>query len=124
MVTEPSVSRGALLRDQLGIPDDNIFYTKDGSIISKIFQKTSRTSVDIILVTLRDEGNEVGLDFSECLASFGRQVDISLRLSYNLMPSLQQCGTRVPPNISQASIDMVDLIQRRPSTAHNFSTSC
>ncbi|KAI7975636.1 hypothetical protein EIK77_003991 [Talaromyces pinophilus] len=117
-VTEPSGPRGALLRDQLGIPDDNIFDTKDGSTISKIYQKTNGTGVDVVIGPLKDGGNGVGLDFSKCLASFGRQVDISLLRSYDSKSGPRQCSTRLPLNISQASIDMVDLIQRSPSTAH------
>ena len=118
LVTAPSGASSELLQKQFMVPETDIFDTEDGSAVSKIYSRTDRAGVDVVIGPLAKDGHGITFDFSACLAPFGRLVDISLLRASDSTPSPLQFGNKASVNISRASINMVDLLQRKPSLAH------
>ncbi len=118
LVTAPSGSSSTLLHEQFMVFETDIFDADDGSAVSKIYCRTEGAGVDVVIGPLAEDGHGIAFDFSACLAPFGRLVDISLLKASDSMPSQPPFRTRASVNISRASINMVDLLQRRPSLAH------
>ena len=112
LVTTSSASKSEFLRDELQVPETAIFYTKDNLLPNKIYQATGGQGVDVVMGPLMGES---GADFSDCLAPFGRLVDISV--GQKIEPSTAPSGN-VTMNVSRASVDMVNLLKKKLAMAH------
>ena len=112
MVTTSSASKSEFLRDELQVPETAIFYTKDDLLPNKIYQATRGQGVDVVIGPLAGESGAV---FSGCLAPFGRLVDISM--GQQIEPTTALFGN-VAMNVSQASVEMVNLLRKKPAMAY------
>lgn len=114
LATASSASKSEFLRNELQIPEAAIFSSEDGLLPGKIYQATDGQGVDVVVGPLTDGSRA---DFSECLAPSGRLVDIGLK---------EQTGwTTITPgsmlmNTSQATVNMVELLKRKPTRAYKI----
>ncbi len=116
LVTASSANKAKFLRDELFVPEDDIFQTGDPMILTKLYQHTRGQGVDIIFGPLSDGADTSTVDLSHSLGPCGRLVDTSLRTPTVSMTRL--VGNGLSSNISSSSVNMVELIQKRPSLAH------
>lgn len=120
LVTTNSATKAKFLCDEFHIPNTDIFYEDDPAIVSKVHQSTKGQGVDVVFGALasNDNGTGLGVDLSTCLAPFGRLVDTSLPIMGH--STLNSLNTDTPVNTSRSSINMVDLLQKRPDLAHRI----
>lgn len=111
LVTTSSASQDEFLCNELKVPTAAIFDSKDNSLSSKIYQTTHGRGVDVIVILFREESDA---EFSECLAPFGRLVDINIRQHTK---SITAPSENIAINTSRTSVNMVDLIKRKPVMA-------
>ena len=112
LVTTSSASKSEFLRDELQVPETAIFYTKDDLLPNKIYQATRGQGVDVVMGPLTGES---GADFSDCLAPFGRLVDICV--GQQIKPIRAPSGD-MATNVSRSSVDMDNLLKKKPAMAH------
>ena len=112
LVTVSSSSKRDFLRDELQVPETATFSTKDNLLPNKIYQATREQGVDVVIGPLTDES---GVDFFDCLAPFGRLVDTCV--GQQIEPTTVRSG-KVSMNVSRASVDMVDLLKKKPAMAY------
>ena len=110
LVTTSSASNSEFLRKELNLPETAIFYSGDSSLPSKINQATRGQGVDVIMGPFTDES----ADCSTCLAPLGRLVDIG---GAPQIESITGPSGHVAMNMSRATVDMVDLLKRKPVVA-------
>ncbi|KAL8961754.1 MAG: hypothetical protein Q9193_001734 [Seirophora villosa] len=87
----------AFLSRAHGIPENNILSSRSPSFKDKILAMTQGHGVDIVLNSLRDEALDASL---ECLAPFGRFVDLG-RKNYATLPM-----SLLSRNITFATVDL------------------
>ncbi|TPX18755.1 uncharacterized protein E0L32_002612 [Thyridium curvatum] len=75
-VTVGSAEKKALLMNEYGIPESNIFYSRDTSFGLAVRQATSTGGVDVVLNSLTGDGLRESWG---CLNEFGRFIDIGKR---------------------------------------------
>lgn len=121
LVTVSSESKRALLRDHFGMPETKILLICNndeyGSLVERVYRETEKSGVDVIMGPLTDATCSSD-DFLPCLAPYGRIVDVSLRgtkLNPQSHAGVMPEPINTPVNVSQARIDMVDLLRRKPS---------
>ncbi|PLB54129.1 putative polyketide synthase [Aspergillus steynii IBT 23096] len=73
LATVGSVAKKALLMDRYGIPEDQIFYSRDTSFVSGVKRATAGRGVDVVLNSLAGDGLLASLD---CIAPGGRFIEI------------------------------------------------
>lgn len=110
MATVSSADKAAFVRDQLGLAEAAVFHESDGLSLSKMYQYMSGAGIDAIVGPLTEEDHQ----YTSCLASGGRIVDIGLGNT----PSVTQTphGSQ-PVNTSRTSVSMVDFLQKQPTRA-------
>lgn len=93
------------LTDQYHIPEDHVFVSRDGSFAQKLMQLTG-DGVNVVLNSLNGEGLQKSLD---CLAPFGRFVDITKTdvLDFGSMPK-----SNFSKNIIYSSVDLFLVYQK------------
>lgn len=72
-VTVGSIEKKQFLMAQYGIPEDRIFYSRNGSFASDIRRATGEVGVDVVVNSLT---GDLLRETWECLAPFGRFVEI------------------------------------------------
>jgi acyl transferase domain-containing protein/NADPH:quinone reductase-like Zn-dependent oxidoreductase/SAM-dependent methyltransferase len=70
-----------LLIEQYGIPEDHIFSSRDTSFVKSILRATNGQGVDLVLNSLA--GEALRLSWTQCLAKFGRFLEIGKPLLDN-----------------------------------------
>ncbi|ROW10959.1 hypothetical protein VMCG_00852 [Cytospora schulzeri] len=118
LVTTSSAAKAKFICDEFQVPKTDIFYDDDPVILNKIHQATKGQGVDVILGALakNDNGNRREMEFSTCLAPFGRLVDTSLPIP--TQGPLGHLGSDLSVNTSRSSINMIELLEKRPALAH------
>lgn len=83
--TVGSNAKKAVLRDEYGIPEDHIFYSRDTSFAKGIKRMTGGRGVDVIINALAGESLVASW---ECIASYGRFIEIGKKdiLSNSSLP--------------------------------------
>ncbi|UNI19406.1 Type I Iterative PKS [Purpureocillium takamizusanense] len=117
-VTAASSIERELLCNNLNIGHKAILSLSGGSCLSRrVAQVTRGSGVDVVIGPLTKGGDDA--NFANCLAPFGRLVDISMertRSSPAILPRSNNQET--PTNLSRLSVDMVDLLRRKPRLAY------
>lgn len=85
LVTVGSESKRQLLKDTYGLSDGQIFYSRDNTFVEDILEATNRRGVDVVLNSL---GGELLQQTWNCIAPFGRFVDIGKAdiIANNMLP--------------------------------------
>ena len=107
-VTVGSESKKQLIIDLYGIPRDHIFYSRNATFAQGIMRMTQNRGVDVILNSLAGEGLTASW---ECMASFGRFVEIGKRdiHSHSKLDMFQ-----FAKNVSFAAVDIFGMSRERP----------
>lgn len=94
--------------DLYGIPEENVFYSRDTSFAQGIRRVTCGRGVDVILNSLSGQGLKASW---ECISPFGRFVEIGKAdiLSHR---TLQM--TQFAKNVTFAAVDLLGIIRERP----------
>jgi len=103
-VTVRSEVKRELLMDLYQIPEDHIFVGRGASFVPRL--KTSTSGVDVVLNSFSGEGLRRSLD---CLASFGRFVDIS---KIDIQNSEQLPMATFSRNITYSSVDLAVVFEK------------
>ncbi|KAB8276274.1 hypothetical protein BDV30DRAFT_246578 [Aspergillus minisclerotigenes] len=109
-----SESKRNFLSQTFGIERRETFLTDDPSTSSRLQETTDGKGVDIIFGSLTDYNM---IDFYEYLAPHGRLLDISLKPSSSIRSPMPGMG---PANLTQASINLAELLRTKASTAHQI----
>lgn len=119
LVLVNSTSKAKFLRDDLHIPDADIFQTGDRSLSRKIETATKGRGVDIVVGAIYDTATSGSLaDISPCLGPCGKLVDTSL---YAVPRSTFDLSSRtLATNMSSTSINLIDLLHGAPIVAHRI----
>ncbi|RWQ92174.1 KR domain-containing protein [Paecilomyces variotii] len=91
-----------------GIPRDHIFNSRDSSFLDGIMRVTNGRGVDLVLTSLSADFIQASCD---CVANFGKLVNLSKPTAAN---QGQFPIDSFHPNMSYASVDIIDYIKRRP----------
>ncbi|KAF7621589.1 hypothetical protein AFLA_011883 [Aspergillus flavus NRRL3357] len=109
-----SESKRNFLSQTFGIERRETFLSDDPSTSSRLQETTDGKGVDIIFGSLADYNM---IDFYEYLAPHGRLLDISLKPSSSIRSPMPGMG---PANVTQASINLAELLRTKASTAHQI----
>ena len=106
--TVGSNEKKKLIMDLYGIPSDHIFSSRGLSFVKGIPRMTQGRGVDVVLNSLADEGLQGSWD---CLAAFGRFVDIGKKgiLARKKLPMLP-----FNENRTFAAVDLTHVLRERP----------
>ena len=108
--TVGSQDKKAFLMQTYGIPEDQIFYSRDTSFVQRVLEATSNKGVDVVLNALA--GEQLRATW-RCMAPFGRFVEIGKRdITTNMFLEMAPFERTV----TFAGVDLGDLIQHRPET--------
>lgn len=120
LVVTSSSAKAKFLSDEFQFPEGDMFYYDDPALLSKIYQSTRGKGVDVILGALcnTDNGDARHSDLSSCLQPFGRLVDTSLSMPGHSSPDRHISDILL--NTSRSSLNMVDLLQKKPDLAHRI----
>ena len=107
-VTVGSESKRKLLMDLYGIPKDHIFYSRNTTFAQGVMRMTQNRGVDVVLNSLAGEGLSATW---ECIASFGRFVEIGKRdiHSHSRLDMFQ-----FAKNVSFSAVDIFGMSRERP----------
>ena len=106
--TVGSEDKKRLIMDLYGLPEENIFYSRDTSFAQGIKRVTLGRGVDVILNSL----SGLGLQASwECISPFGRFIEIGKAdiLSHKTLPM-----TQFAKNVLFAAVDLAGIVRERP----------
>ena len=107
-VTVGSVEKKIYLMNEYKIPEDRIFFSRDTSFASQIKTITKGQGVDVILNSL---AGDALLATWQCLASFGRFVEIGKR---DIVNNTRLEMAPFSKNISFSSVDLIVVLTERP----------
>lgn len=114
-VTVSSETKRKLLVD-MGIPPDNIFYSRDTSFVDDIMHATGGRGVDVVLNSL---GGELLQQSWKCIKTFGRFVEIGKA------DILQKTGLTMEPferNATFSAVDMYVVVENAQETMKKVMT--
>ncbi|KAI0025053.1 hypothetical protein F4780DRAFT_768373 [Xylariomycetidae sp. FL0641] len=94
-----------LLVDELGIPADHIFYSRDTSFASGIMRMTEGRGVDVLLNSLSGPGLRASW---ECMAPYGRFIELG---KADIMANAALPMAGFSRNISFAAVDLLHVSQ-------------
>ncbi|TLD09599.1 hypothetical protein PspLS_11722 [Pyricularia sp. CBS 133598] len=100
-LTVGSESKRELVKELYGVPDDHIFNSRNDSFAQEVLFATGGRGVDVLLNSL---GGELLLQSWECIAPFGRFVDIGKAdiIANNMLPM-----GPFDKNVTFAAVDLV-----------------
>ena len=108
LTTTSTLEKQEMLASRLDLPDDSIFCTPQGDFTNWIMSKTNGQGVDVVLNTHTGDARIASL---ECVAAFGKFIDISLQ-------DIRGRGQKLPigqnNNITYSSVNLREIIQRKP----------
>lgn len=106
--TVGSQDKKIFLMQTYGIPEDQIFYSRDTSFVQGVLKATNGKGVDVVLNSLA--GEQLRATW-RCMAPFGRFVEIGKRdITTNMYLEMAPFESTV----TFAGVDLGDLIQLRP----------
>ena len=107
-VTVGFESKKKLIMDTYGIPSDHIFYSRNTSFASGVMRMTRNRGVDVVLNSLAGEALNASW---ECMASFGRFVEIGKKdiHSHSRLNMFQ-----FAKNVSFGAVDIFGMSKERP----------
>ncbi|KAK1144041.1 Type I Iterative Polyketide synthase (PKS) [Aspergillus melleus] len=109
--TTSTQEKQQILSDVYGIPAGRIFYSRDTSFADPVIQQTKGRGVDVVVNTL---AGDILLASWDCIANYGRLVDIGCRGSLSSMSlPMAQPGRRA----SFTYFDGVNWMNERPEAA-------
>lgn len=114
-VTVSSETKRQLLVD-MGIPTENIFYSRDTSFVDDIMHATDGRGVDVVLNSL---GGELLQQSWKCIKTFGRFVEIGKA------DILQKTGLTMEPferNATFSAVDMYVVVENAQETMKQVMT--
>lgn len=114
LVTSSRHSKRQFLCGQLNVPGTSVFASDDPFLANKVIQETNRQGVDVIVGQF---ATTEAIELSQCLAPFGRFVDIGLTSDQPPATSASSRGGNVALNILRASVNMAELLQKKPERA-------
>ncbi|KAH8706040.1 reducing polyketide synthase [Talaromyces proteolyticus] len=97
-----------LIKERYGIPDENIFYSRDSSFVKGIHRATNGRGVDCVLNSL--SGELLRLSWG-CLATFGTFIEIGLR---DITDNMRLDMRPFSKSATFSFINMVTLLQENP----------
>lgn len=100
------------LENTWAVPPEDIFKVNEDAILANIMRRTQGRGIDVILGNVRD----LRIDFYQCLAPFGRIIDTSVTSSP--VESLKHGFASHLANVTCSSINMVDLLRRKPDLVY------
>lgn len=106
--TVGSQDKKAFLMQRHGIPEDQIFYSRDTSFVQGILEATNGKGVDVVLNSLAKEQLRATW---KCMAPFGRFVEIGKR---DITTNMYLEMAPFERTVTFAGVDLGDLIQLRP----------
>ncbi|PYH86334.1 hypothetical protein BO82DRAFT_380441 [Aspergillus uvarum CBS 121591] len=109
--TATSEAQKAFLCANFGLPECDVFLSNDHLLASKLKQTTEGKGLDVIVGPCNAEANPT---LNQCLAPCGRMVDIS----WGPVSHSQRARQMLTPNTSYTLLDMVELLNRKPQSAH------
>ncbi|KAI7971952.1 hypothetical protein EIK77_007551 [Talaromyces pinophilus] len=110
--TVGSLDKKQLLIDTYHIPADHIFYSRNTSFVEEVKEATQGRGVDIAIGGLTGESM---LASWECVASYGRFVDISR--SDFMLASTKLPTAKINKNVSFTNFDYAEWIEEKPDSA-------
>ena len=93
-----------------GIPEDQIFYSRDTSVVQGILKATNGKGVDVVLNSLAKEQLRATW---KCMAPFSRFVEIGKR---DITTNMYVAMAPFERTVTFAGVDLGDLIQLRSET--------
>ncbi|KAG9258509.1 polyketide synthase [Emericellopsis atlantica] len=107
-VTVSSAEKKQYLINQYSIPEDHIFFSRDTTFASQIQKATDGQGVDVVLNSL---AGDALLATWQCLASFGRFVEIGKR---DIVTNTRLEMAPFAKNVTFSSVDLVVVLAERP----------
>ncbi len=111
--TVGSQKKKTLLMQTYGIPENQIFYSRDTSFGHSILEATNGKGVDVVLNSLA--GEQLRATW-RCMAPFGRFVEIGKR---DITTNMYLEMAPFERTVTFAAVDVGDLIQHRPKDLQN-----
>ena len=108
MVTVGSAEKKDYLMKQYGIPEERIFFSRDTSFAAQVQAATGARGVDVVLNSLAGDSL---LATWQCLASFGRFVEIGKR---DIVTNTRLEMGQFAKNVTFSSVDLVVVLAERP----------
>ncbi|KAK3315828.1 putative polyketide synthase [Apodospora peruviana] len=108
-LTVGSADKKQYLMDTYGIPETQIFYSRDTSFAQQIQAATNGLGVDVILNSLA--GDSLLASWTQCLAPFGRFVEIGKR---DIVNNTRLEMAPLAKNVTFSSVDLVVVLAERP----------
>lgn len=108
-VTVGSTEKKEYLMTQYSIPEERIFFSRDTSFAGQIQSATNGRGVDVVLNSL---AGDALLATWQCLASFGRFVEIGKR---DIVTNTRLEMAPFAKNVTFSSVDMVVVDSERPA---------
>lgn len=115
--TTGTLEKKRMLEESLDVPSDHIFPTQGMAFARAVRRRTAGIGIDVVLNTQHGENFETSLD---CVASFGRFIDIGLRSASSWASS--KSLTSRNHNVTFSSINMADIIRSKPQIIHSLFT--
>ena len=110
LATVGSAEKKELLLSEYGLPEDHVFYSRNGSFSDAVRQATEGQGVDVILNSLTGEGLR---ESWKCLNKFGRFIEIGKReTGSKARLDLENINNN---NASFTSLDVLALVAERPA---------
>lgn len=107
--TVGSQSKKQLIMDLFGVPSDHIFYSRDTTFAQGVMRMTQNRGVDVVLNSLAGEGLMASW---ECMASFGRFVEIGKR---DIHSHSRLDMFHFAKNVSFTAVDVFGMTRERPA---------
>lgn len=107
-VTVSSLEKQKLLAELCGIPLDHIFYSRDNSFAKDVMRKSNNRGIDVVLNSLSGESL---IDSWECIAPFGRFVELG-KADIEGNSRLPMSG--LAKNVSFSAVDVEHMCNSRP----------
>jgi NADPH:quinone reductase-like Zn-dependent oxidoreductase len=97
-----------LIMDSYGLPEDHIFYSRDGSFAPALMEATGGLGVDVVINSL---AGDLLRETWECLAPFGRFIEIGKK---DITSNTRLEMSKFEYNCSFHSVDLTLLAEKRP----------
>ncbi|KAI0972147.1 lovastatin nonaketide synthase [Xylaria arbuscula] len=95
------------LRREFQLSNSEIVHIDESISMGKVLACIAQREVDVVFGPLSDEGQ---MELQDCLGPLGRLIDTSIK-----SPAIES-KTQIPlhPNVTKASINLMDLLRKRP----------
>ena len=118
LATVGTYEKKTFLMTQLGIPEDQIFYSRDSSFRDGVMRATGGNGADVIFNSLSSELQRITWD---CIAPFGRFIELGRR-DFIVNSKLEQARFR--DNVAFVGLDFRHMTMARPQLAVEAFHGC